>query len=71
MDKNYIDHHWIYDTETYPSIFTFTIVRADGEYLRQYEISTRKSDQQALAACLRYMIKNKQKMVGFNNIGFD
>ena len=71
MDKNYIDHHWIYDIETYPSIFTFTIVRADGEYLRQYEISTRKSDQQAFAACLRYMIKNKQKMVGFNNIGFD
>lgn len=71
MDKNYIDHQWIYDNETYPNCFTMTIIRADGEYLRQYEISDRKNEINELAKCLRYMIVNKQKMVGFNNIGFD
>ena len=43
MEKNYIDGQWVYDEETYPNCYTMTIIRADGQYLRQYEISDRKN----------------------------
>lgn len=71
QEKDYIDGHWIYDLETFPNVATMTIIRADGKEMRQFEISDRKNDSDRLATCLRYMVKHKQKLVGFNNNGFD
>lgn len=62
---------WIFDLETYPNIFTFCIVRADGKFLKVFEVSDRKNESEGILNCLRYLRGNEQKMVGFNNIGFD
>jgi hypothetical protein len=62
---------WIYDLETYPNCFTFTIVRCDSKFLSIYEISARKNETDGMLKCLRYLTTEKQRMVGFNNIGFD
>lgn len=67
----YIKGDWVYDIETYPNIFTFTIIGADGRFMKTFEISDRKSEQAGFLACLKYLIQNKQTLVGFNNTGFD
>lgn len=69
--QNYIDGDWIYDEETYPNCFTLTIERASDDFCRQFEISHRKNDSEALAKCVFYLQDNNQRMVGFNNRGFD
>ena len=33
---------FIYDIETYPNIFTFTLIREDGKWLKSFEVSARK-----------------------------
>lgn len=68
---DYIEGDWIYDLETYPNIFTFTLIRSDGEKLKTFEVSDRKNETQGILKCLRWMQRNKQRFVGFNNIGFD
>lgn len=65
------DNIWVYDLETYPNVFTFCIVRADGKFLKVFEVSDRKNESEGILNCLRYLRSNNQKMVGFNNIGFD
>lgn len=65
------DRDWIYDLETYPNIFTFGILKADGNKGVIYEISDRKNQIQEILKCLRYLRDNKCRMVGFNNLGFD
>jgi hypothetical protein len=70
-EKNYIDGDWIYDLETYPSTFTFAISSSDGKHVRVFEVSDRMNQTQEILNCLRYLAKNKQRMIGFNNLGFD
>jgi hypothetical protein len=65
------NNHWIYDLETYPNIFTFTTIRADGKNLVTMEVSDRKNETNRILDCLRYFIENDVSMVGFNNLGFD
>ena len=67
----FIEGDWIYDLETYPNIFTFCIIRADGKFLKVFEVSDRKNEVELILNCLRYLKKNNQRMVGFNNLGFD
>lgn len=67
----YLESDWIYDLESYPNIFTMCIVNSSGTWLKVYEISDRKNDLEGLARCLRYLVKNRCRMVGFNNIGYD
>lgn len=62
---------WVYDLETYPNIWTMTVVREDGKFLKKYEISDRNNDTEGLLNCLRYFRKNKTQMIGYNNTGFD
>lgn len=64
-------NHWIYDLESYPNIFTMCVIRADGGHVRKYEVSERKNDTEGILSCLRWMIANKQTMVGFNNLDYD
>lgn len=71
MEKKWFDTDWPYDVESYPNCFTMTIIHASGKWLKTYEISDRKNEAEGLAACLRYLMKNNCRMVGFNNIGYD
>jgi len=62
---------WVYDLETYPNIFSMTVIREDGKFPKIYEVSDRKNDTQGIIKCFRYMRDNEIQMVGFNNLGFD
>ena len=68
---DYIAGDWIYDLETYPNCFTFCIVRADNKNLRLFEVSDRMNQTAEILMCLRWLKSNDQRMVGFNNLGFD
>lgn len=68
---NYVEGDWVYDVETFPNCFTFTILKADGTSLVTYEISTRKNQSDKLFRCLSFIKNKKQTLVGFNNVGFD
>lgn len=63
--------YWIYDEETYPNVFTMTVIRQDGSHLRTFECSARVNDLARIRSFMKYMIDNDCWMVGFNNIGFD
>lgn len=69
--KKYFNSDFIYDLESYPNVFTMTIIHASGKHLRQYEISDRRNDTDDLTKCLRYLVKEKKRMVGFNNNTYD
>lgn len=70
-EKNYIDGDWIFDIEIYPSTFTFAISSSDGKHVRVFEVSDRMNQTQEILNCLRYLAQKKQRMIGFNNLGFD
>lgn len=69
--KNYFEQDWVYDLESYPNVFTMTIIHASGKWLNTFEISDRKNQTEDIAKCLRYLLKNKCRMVGFNNLSYD
>ncbi len=63
------DH--IYDIETYPNFFSLGIVNIDtGEFLI-FECSDRRNDSDALKGHIQSLSYGTNRMVGFNNIGFD
>ena len=61
----------IYDLETYPSVMTMCTVDSDGENIQEFEISNRKNDSSKFLEFFRDCIRNKRRMVGFNNRSFD
>lgn len=69
FEKVYDD--WIYDLETYPNIFTFATVFANGKGKRVFEISDRKNDINEMLEFLRKVKTAGHRLVGFNNVGFD
>lgn len=71
VEQNYIVGDWIYDLECYPNCFTFALSSSDGKYIRCFEVSDRINQTQEILNCLRYLAQKKQRMVGFNNLGFD
>lgn len=62
---------WVYDCETYPNCFSFAIIREDGKHAKTYEISTRKNEIDRVFACLDYLAKQGDFLVGFNSLNFD
>lgn len=62
---------WIYDIETYPNVFTFSVIREDGKFANTFEVSKRKNEVERVLACLDYIKKEDDFMVGFNNNNFD
>lgn len=62
---------WIYDLETYPNCFTCTAIDADGNNAAVFECSTRRNDADGLFNWLDQRRKKKDRLVGFNNLGFD
>lgn len=71
QEKNWYKSDFIYDLESYPNVFSMSIVHTSGKHMRVYEISDRKNEIEGIANCLRYMIQNKCRMVGFNNLSYD
>lgn len=63
------DH--IYDIETYPNCFTLCIADTIERKTKVFEISFRKDQRSELFDHLRNLYRNRDRMVGFNNIGFD
>ena len=61
----------IYDLETYPNCFSFAIIREDGKHAVTYEVSTRKNQIDKVFACLDYLAKQGDYLVGFNSLNFD
>lgn len=70
-EVKFFDGDWVYDIETYRNCFTFCLVRSDGKHMKVFEISDRKNETKEFLNCLRWLIVNKQRLVGFNNLGFD
>jgi len=62
---------WVYDLETYPNIFTFATVFANGKGKRVFEISDRRNDVEEMLDFLRKVKTAGHRLVGFNNVGFD
>ncbi len=62
---------FIYDIETYKSVFTFALIRADGKLERVFEVSRRTNEIDKIFACVDYLEENGKRLVGFNNMGFD
>lgn len=57
----------LYDVESYPNFFCCVMKNVGVPGFGVYEISARRNDAVALAACVRQL----ERMVGFNNIGYD
>lgn len=62
---------YVYDIETYPNVFTVTILRPSDSGLWRFEISNRKNDGVAFFQLLTAIKNSNGRMVGFNNVGFD
>lgn len=69
--KRYFECDMVYDLESYPNCFTMTIIHSSGKWLKTFEISDRKNQTEDIAKCLRYLIKENYRMVGFNNLSYD
>lgn len=62
---------FIYDTETYPNVFTIGVERlSDGAYW-EYEISDFRNDIDLIMQLLHYIATTGGRMLGFNNEHFD
>ena len=66
-----MNQKWIFDIETYPSCFSFAVIREDGAFPNTFEVSYRKNDIARIIACMDYLHAQDDYMVGFNNNGFD
>lgn len=62
---------YIFDTEIYPNFFSFCAISADKTEAVLFEVSDRKDKRFELFKFLRKLYKNKCRLVGFNNVGFD
>lgn len=63
--------NWVYDLETFPNCFSFTAIKEDGTQPQVFEMSERKNEAEAMFSFLDILRKRKDRMVGFNNLGFD
>ena len=57
-------NYFIYDIETYPTIFTLCIADYTTRKIKVFEISTRKDQREEMFEYLRYVRRNKGIMVG-------
>lgn len=61
----------IYDIETYPNVFTFACYSVLTGESNVFEISQYRNDIDIFLEYLRDVKRNKLRLVGFNNLGFD
>lgn len=60
-----------YDIETYPDIFTCSVIHAETGQEWFFEISDERNDLEELRLFLNYLRQSDAVMIGFNNLGFD
>jgi DNA polymerase elongation subunit (family B) len=65
-----LNKDFIYDIETYPNCFTFTLTNG-SDIQETLEISDRKNEIDRLRNCFKYLKENEARLVGFNNLNFD
>lgn len=61
----------IWDIETYPNVFTAFFADPSTKKGYLFEISDRRNDAGALRKFCARLYKNKDRLVGFNSVGFD
>lgn len=61
----------IYDIECYPNIFTIVIYSPRKDEYFTFEISERRNDMERIEKVIMQFKRNKRRMVGFNNMGYD
>lgn len=66
-----MNRKWIYDKETYPNCYTFSVVRDDGKFPITLEVSKRRNEIGRVLACVDHVNKEGDYFVGFNNRNFD
>lgn len=71
MEKKFFPGDWVFDIETYPNIFTFAVVYANGNGMRAFEISDRKNEINDILDFFRKVKVSNHRLVGFNNNQFD
>ncbi len=69
--NDFVLNDYIYDIECYPNVFTLATSSSDGKVIRVWEVSDRMNQTQEILSYLRHLAKNKWRMIGFNNLGFD
>ncbi len=60
-----------YDIETYPNLFSFTVMNLATEKTWVFEVSHRKNEIARVFKCMDFMAEQGAYMLGFNNLGFD
>jgi len=60
-----------YDEETFPNAFTIGFMHRTSRRKWLFEISDRRNDIQMLCLFIDELAKQKCRMIGYNNIGFD
>lgn len=61
----------VYDIETFPNCFTFTMEMLNQPVSAVWEISQYRDDRQQLLAFFRELAASQTPMIGYNNINFD
>ena len=61
----------IYDIECYPNIFSVVIYLPRKDRYLTYEISERRNDMERFMKAMTQIKREKRRMVGFNNMGYD
>jgi hypothetical protein len=68
---NFFPNDFLYDLETYKSIFSMTIVTSDGKQGYVFEVSKRKDNRKEMFTFLDQLKESGARMIGFNNLAFD
>lgn len=61
----------IYDIESYPNVFTATFIHTVTREVWVFEISPRKNDLEIFCIFMDNCRENRNRWVGFNNLGYD
>lgn len=61
----------VFDFETYPNCFCATFIDVKERKIQVFEISGRKNELDLMLIHLRNLYIEKNRLVGYNNIGFD
>jgi hypothetical protein len=62
---------WVYDCETFPNVFTLSVMHVDAPVKLMFEISEWRNESRQIVEFVRYLADRNARMAGFNNIGFD
>jgi len=68
---NILDTAIVYDLESYPNVFTFSMKELFGDQRAVWEISEHRNDSKQLMQFLQHCAQCQIFMIGFNNLEYD